>query len=228
TPPLASARDGPPLEPGDGGFRQLSRTTGRQRHRGGGCGRARMDGVPAPPPKGLRDGNGARPDGLGHGGPRHPLLRVEHDPRQRGLAPRAREARIRADRPDRRWRDHLRPSRLGRLTFGPSRPFYRREIGTVTFGEFLERHEREIFAYALRLTGSRADADDLYQETFLAAFRGWPPPRSGNERAWLYRIATNKAIDRARRSRHAGALAALRPAAPARHAAPPLDRGHGG
>jgi RNA polymerase sigma-70 factor (ECF subfamily) len=62
-------------------------------------------------------------------------------------------------------------------------PFYRRGIGTVTFGELLERHEREIFAYVLRLTGSRADADDLYQETFLAAFRAWPPPRAGNERA---------------------------------------------
>jgi RNA polymerase sigma-70 factor (ECF subfamily) len=70
-----------------------------------------------------------------------------------------------------------------------------------TFGELLERHEREIFAYALRLTADRDDADDVYQETFLAAFRGWPPPRRGQERAWLYRIATNKVIDRARKAR---------------------------
>jgi len=70
-----------------------------------------------------------------------------------------------------------------------------------TFGELLERHEREIFAYALRLTGDRDDADDVYQETFLAAFRGWPPPRRGQERAWLYRIATNKVIDRARKAK---------------------------
>jgi len=97
-----------------------------------------------------------------------------------------------------------------------SPPFYRREIGTVTFGELLERHEREIFAYALRLTGSRADADDLYQETFLAAFRGWPPPRAGNERAWLYKIATNKAIDRVRRARRIVPLDDLRLAAPER------------
>ena len=86
----------------------------------------------------------------------------------------------------------------------------------MTFGEVLERHEREIFAYALRLTGSRDDADDLYQETFLAAFRSWPPPRAGNERAWLYRIATNKAIDRVRRSRRVVPLADLRLAAPER------------
>ena len=71
----------------------------------------------------------------------------------------------------------------------------------LTFGQLLERHERELFAYALRLSGQRADAEDLYQDTFLAAFRAWPPPRRGNERAWLYKIATNRAIDRERRSR---------------------------
>ena len=72
---------------------------------------------------------------------------------------------------------------------------------TLTFGELLERHERELFAYALRLSGQRADAEDLYQDTFLAAFRAWPPPRRGNERAWLYKIATNRAIDRERRAK---------------------------
>ncbi|MDQ6859034.1 MAG: RNA polymerase sigma factor [Chloroflexota bacterium] len=71
----------------------------------------------------------------------------------------------------------------------------------LTFGQLLERHERELFAYALRLSGQRADAEDLYQDTFLAAFRAWLPPRSGNERAWLYKIATNRAIDRERRSK---------------------------
>ena len=71
----------------------------------------------------------------------------------------------------------------------------------LTFGELLERHERELFAYALRLSGQRADAEDLYQDTFLAAFRAWPPPRRGNERAWLYKIATNRMIDRERRAK---------------------------
>lgn len=70
-----------------------------------------------------------------------------------------------------------------------------------TFGQLLERHERELFAYALRISGQRADAEDLYQDTFLAAFRAWPPPRRGNERAWLYKIATNRAIDRERRAK---------------------------
>ncbi len=92
-----------------------------------------------------------------------------------------------------------------------------------TFGELIERHEREIFAYALRLTGSRHDADDLYQETFLAAFRAWPPPRRDNERAWLYRIATNKSIDRARARRPAVSVEDLRLAAPDRDGVTLLD-----
>lgn len=92
-----------------------------------------------------------------------------------------------------------------------------------TFGELLERHEREIFAYALRLTGRREDADDLYQETFLAAFRAWPPPRRDNERAWLYKIATNKAIDRDRRRRPTVSIDDLRLAAPDRDGVTLLD-----
>jgi len=93
----------------------------------------------------------------------------------------------------------------------------------LTFGELLQRHEREIFAYALRLTGDRDDADDVYQETFLAAFRGWPPPRRGRERAWLYRIATNKAIDRARRARRLVRMDDLGLAAPERDGASLAD-----
>lgn len=85
-----------------------------------------------------------------------------------------------------------------------------------TFDELLARHEREIFAYALRLTGDRDEADDIYQETFLAAFRGWPPPRRGQERAWLYRIATNKVIDRARKRKRLVRIADLQLAAPDR------------
>ena len=92
-----------------------------------------------------------------------------------------------------------------------------------TFGELLERHEREIFAYALRLTGSRHDAEDLYQETFLAAFRAWPPPRRDNERAWLYRIATNKAIDGARRRRTLVSVEDLSLAAPERDGITVID-----
>ena len=62
----------------------------------------------------------------------------------------------------------------------------------ASFEEILTRHDREIYRYALHLTRNGADADDLYQETLLKAFRGFDRlDPSANYRAWLYRIATN-------------------------------------
>jgi RNA polymerase sigma factor (sigma-70 family) len=61
-----------------------------------------------------------------------------------------------------------------------------------TFDNTLARHGAEIYRYALHLTRNRPDADDLYQETALKAFRAWDRlPCDANHRAWLYRIATN-------------------------------------
>lgn len=75
---------------------------------------------------------------------------------------------------------------------------------TVTFGDLLDRHQVEILRYLGRLTGRAADADDLFQETFLRAFGAFGRLRPGtNHRAWLYRIATNAFLndrrDRGRR-----------------------------
>lgn len=85
-----------------------------------------------------------------------------------------------------------------------------------TFEELVEAHGREIYAYALRLTGDRDEADDLFQETFLGAFRAFARARDEHLRAWLYRIATNKAIDARRRSARRVSLDDLELAAPQR------------
>jgi RNA polymerase sigma-70 factor, ECF subfamily len=69
--------------------------------------------------------------------------------------------------------------------------------------ELAERFEREalpfmrdLFAAALRLTRNRTDAEDLLQETYLRAYRGFAGFRPGtNLRAWLYRILTNTYIN---------------------------------
>jgi RNA polymerase sigma-70 factor, ECF subfamily len=66
-----------------------------------------------------------------------------------------------------------------------------------------ERFEREalpllgeMYAGALRLTRNAADAEDLLQETYLRAYRGFGTFREGtNLRAWLYRILTNAFIN---------------------------------
>jgi RNA polymerase sigma-70 factor, ECF subfamily len=65
-----------------------------------------------------------------------------------------------------------------------------------------ERHHLEIFAYLLRMVGDRELARDLAQETFLSAYRaGDQIPDLQNPRAWLYRIATNLALNALKRRR---------------------------
>jgi RNA polymerase sigma-70 factor (ECF subfamily) len=51
-------------------------------------------------------------------------------------------------------------------------------------------------AAAFRLTGNHADAEDLLQETYLRAYRGFPGFDPGtNLTAWLYRILKNTFIN---------------------------------
>ncbi len=54
----------------------------------------------------------------------------------------------------------------------------------------------QLYTAALRMTRNPADAEDLVQETFLRAYRGYPKFEEGtNLRAWLYRILTNTFIN---------------------------------
>src|SRR3954447_9405479 len=56
----------------------------------------------------------------------------------------------------------------------------------------LERFRPELHLHCYRMLGSVHDADDLVQETLLAAWRAEPPD---NPRAWLYTIATNRCLN---------------------------------
>lgn len=57
------------------------------------------------------------------------------------------------------------------------------------FRTFMERHQDGVWHRARALTGGGADAEDLLQETFLAAWRGAAGFRGGSARAWLLTIA---------------------------------------
>jgi RNA polymerase sigma-70 factor (ECF subfamily) len=72
----------------------------------------------------------------------------------------------------------------------------------LCFDELLERYQNEIFRYSVQLTRTTTDADDLYQETMLKAYRafGRLGPDS-NYRAWLYRIATNTFLSQKRKEK---------------------------
>ena len=53
-----------------------------------------------------------------------------------------------------------------------------------------------LYAAALRMTRNAADAEDLVQETYLRAYRGFGGFEEGtNLKAWLYRILTNTYIN---------------------------------
>ncbi|HYF96234.1 MAG TPA: RNA polymerase sigma factor [Symbiobacteriaceae bacterium] len=62
-------------------------------------------------------------------------------------------------------------------------------------------YRTRIYRYLYRLTGNAASAEDLTQETFLQALRDLRrlPAPPDNLSAWLYRIATHRAIDDFRR-----------------------------
>jgi len=72
------------------------------------------------------------------------------------------------------------------------------ELATHLF----ERYANEIFAYLLRMIGDRETAQDLAQDTFLAAYRARDQiARLENPRAWLYRIAANLVAGHYRKER---------------------------
>ena len=67
-----------------------------------------------------------------------------------------------------------------------------------SFDSFFSREYRPVLGLALVLTGDRAEAEDLVQEAFLAAFQGW----AGivNPGVWVRTAVSNRAMSWWRRS----------------------------
>ena len=64
------------------------------------------------------------------------------------------------------------------------------------FAEQAMEYMPQLYSAALRMTRNAADAEDLVQETYLKAYRGFDRFEEGtNLRAWLYRILTNTFIN---------------------------------
>jgi RNA polymerase sigma-70 factor (ECF subfamily) len=70
----------------------------------------------------------------------------------------------------------------------------------TAFDALVRQYENQVLRLALHLTGSEHDAEDIYQEAFLKAYR-----YIGNFRfecsfyTWIYRIVTNLCLDQLRR-----------------------------
>jgi RNA polymerase sigma-70 factor (ECF subfamily) len=70
------------------------------------------------------------------------------------------------------------------------------------FRDLTDCYRRELQLHIYRIVGSTQDAEDLLQETLLAAWRGLDQFEGrASVRAWLYRIATNRSLDALRASR---------------------------
>jgi RNA polymerase sigma-70 factor (ECF subfamily) len=70
---------------------------------------------------------------------------------------------------------------------------------TPTWDEVVDQHSARVYRLAYRLTGNRADAEDLTQEVFVRVFRSLDSYTPGTFEGWLHRITTNLFLDQARR-----------------------------
>jgi RNA polymerase sigma-70 factor (ECF subfamily) len=70
----------------------------------------------------------------------------------------------------------------------------------MAFEELIRRHDREILRLAFHMLGNREEAREVFQETFLKAFRSLNRFRfESSFYTWIYRIATNVGLDHLRK-----------------------------
>ena len=74
--------------------------------------------------------------------------------------------------------------------------------GEAEFARLFEEYSAPIYNYVLRMVGDPDRAADITQDTFIKAYRKLHTvTEATSTRSWLYRIATNTAIDDMRRRR---------------------------
>jgi len=79
---------------------------------------------------------------------------------------------------------------------------YRETRDEELFAQLVRRYERPLFHYLRRYLGDAEMAEDVFQATFLKLHRKCDQFQEGRRlKPWLYRMATNQAIDATRRDR---------------------------
>ena len=68
-----------------------------------------------------------------------------------------------------------------------------------SWDDVVRQHADRVYRLAYRLSGNRADAEDLTQETFVRVFRSLADYTPGTFEGWLHRITTNLFLDMVRR-----------------------------
>ena len=77
-----------------------------------------------------------------------------------------------------------------------------REGDSSAFDDIVDRHERRVFAIALRICRHQEDARDVTQEVFVTALRALTSFRGDAQLStWLHRVAVNASLDLVRKRR---------------------------
>lgn len=72
---------------------------------------------------------------------------------------------------------------------------------TEALADLVGRYRKVLYAFTLRMTGNTHDADEVFQEVWMKVMQRGGDYRAGSFRSWLFRIAHNLVIDRARATR---------------------------
>jgi RNA polymerase sigma factor (sigma-70 family) len=95
-----------------------------------------------------------------------------------------------------------------------ARPSVESPVQLPPFQTLLDAHGRDVHRFLIATVG-RDDADDCYQETWLAAMRAYPRLSDArNLKGWIFTVAHRKALDRIR-ARARAPLAVAAPPEPA-------------
>lgn len=65
----------------------------------------------------------------------------------------------------------------------------------------VEKYKRPLYSFILKMTEGREDTDEIFQETWFRALKNLHKFRHKNFLNWMFRIAHNLVIDRARRNK---------------------------
>lgn len=74
-----------------------------------------------------------------------------------------------------------------------------REGDVEAMGKLVEHYRRPLFGFILRMTEGRGDADEIFQEVWIRVIKSQHRYTHKNFKSWLFRIAHNLVIDRARK-----------------------------
>lgn len=76
-----------------------------------------------------------------------------------------------------------------------------REGNPDAMGKLVEHYRRPLFGFILRMTEGRDDAEEIFQEVWFRVIKSQHRYHHRNFKSWLFRIAHNLVIDRARKQR---------------------------